>query len=292
MTSYTWKHLTAVHLLGWGNSFSEIVRNNAGIIVALNPMHPEDVKIEGTLPSTGALVYSWTNRSNQKFMLSEADVLHIRYMSFDGIIGCSPILHLKQLVGRSKAREEFQSRFYANGAQLGGVITMPGDMTDEQFERHRKSFEDLYKGPKNAGKMLILEGSQQYHPISINPKDAEFIDTSKLDAAKIAAAYGVPLQLINDIATTTRASSEQLFREFLMLGLNTVFTNIEAEINMKLFSEAESITLYHIPHRLRGNPHFPAPPPTRRHSSENDRPPHSFQRLNECGALRIESLRS
>lgn len=244
MTAYTWKHVTSVHLLGWGNAFSEIVRNNAGAVVGLNPMHPEDVKIEGILPSTGELVYSWTNRENQKFMLSASDVLHVRYMSFDGIIGCSPILHLKQLVGRSKAREEFQSRFYANGAQLGGVITMSGELTDEQFERHRKSFEELYRGPKNAGKVLILEGSQQYHSVGINPKDAEFIETSKLDAAKIAAAYGVPLQLINDIATTTRATSEQLFREFLMLGLNTVFSNIEAEINMACFSPEEQAAYY------------------------------------------------
>jgi HK97 family phage portal protein len=243
MTAQTWKHLTAVHLLGWGNAFSEIERNNAGQIIALNPMHPADVKIEGRAQN-GELVYGWTNKEGQRFLLPASRVLHVRGLSFDGICGISPIMHLKELIGRAKAREEFQSRFYANGAVLGGMITSPDELNDEALERHRKSFQEFYGGAKNAGKWLLLEGAEKATPWGINLNDAQFVETAKLDAQRIAAAFGVPMQLLNDTETATRASTEQLFREFLMLGLNPVFANIEGEVNVTLFSEAEQATLY------------------------------------------------
>lgn len=243
-TAYTYKHIMVAHLLGWGNSFSEIERDARGNVVALNPMYPDDVKIEGRAQD-GQLVYSWTNGNQQKFLMKAENVLHIKGVTFDGVVGVSPIMQLRQLVGRSASRDEYQTRFYANGACLGGVITIPDGLTDEQLERHRKSFEQLYKGPANSGKILLLEGTQQYNQLGVNPRDAEFIQSSKLDAGKIAAVFGVPAQMLNEMESTgSRASSEQLFKEWLMLGLNTVFCNIESQINVSLFTPAEQITMY------------------------------------------------
>jgi HK97 family phage portal protein len=256
MTAYAWKHLSVVHLLGWGNSFSFIERDNGSRPLHLWPLHPEQVRIEGT--SQGELIYGWypsvdatsdgaglvAPDTGGRRLYRASEILHIRGLSFDGVIGCSPILQLKELVGRSRAREEFSSRFYANGAHLGGVVTTPLELTEAQIERNRKSFDATYKGPRNAGKILFLEGADRYQAIGFSPKDQEYVNSSKLDASKIAAAFGVPLQLLNDTSATNRATVEQLFKEFLLLGLDPVFSNIEAQINTDLFTEAEQETLY------------------------------------------------
>ncbi|MEO5923319.1 MAG: phage portal protein, partial [Bryobacteraceae bacterium] len=243
MTSYTWKHVTTVHVLGHGNAFSYIERNKAGQVIGLNPMNPDDVKIEGRT-ADGQLLYSWTDKHQKRFLFPASDILHVRGLSFDGIIGCSPILQLKTLVGRAKTREEFSTRFYRNGAQLGGVITAAEAVSPEQLEELRKSFQETYAGARNAGKVLLLEGTQKFDPVGVSPKDAEFVESTRLDAGTIAASFGCPLQMINDVQTTTRASAEELFRQFLLMGLNPVFSNLEAEINIKLFTRPEQDIYY------------------------------------------------
>ncbi len=244
MTSYTWKHLSTTHLLGWGNSFSEIERDNAGRIIALNPMHPDDVKLAGRTQDTGEMVYRWNDNQGRTFYFPASDVLHQRGTSFDGVMGISPIMQMRSLVGRAAAREEFQTRFYANGAVLGGVISHPGELTDESLKRFRKSFDELYRGPRNSGKILLLEGAAKFDALGVNPRDAQFVETSKMDAARIAALFGIPMQFLNEVETTTRASAEQLFREFLALGLNTIFSNMEQQYNVSLFTPAEQKTYY------------------------------------------------
>jgi hypothetical protein len=153
-------------------------------------------------------------------------------------------LQLRQLVGRAASREEYQSRFYANGAMLGGVITMEDELTDEQMKRHRESFDHYYKGPKNSGRILLLEGKAKFDALSIHPRDAEFLETTKLDNGRIAAAFGIPSHLLNDSASVNRSSAEQLFRELLLVGLNPLYGNIESQLNVSLLNEAERQTMY------------------------------------------------
>jgi hypothetical protein len=112
------------------------------------------------------------------------------------------------------------------------------------LKRFRKTFDELYRGPQNSGKILLLEGASKFDGLGVNPRDAQFLETSKLDAARIAAAFGIPLQFLNEVETTTRASAEQLFREFLALGLNTLFCNIEQQINVALFTPKEQESFY------------------------------------------------
>lgn len=246
MTAFTWKQTTAAHILGWGNAFSAIIRNGAGEVVELVPMHPGNVRILGRARN-GQIIYEWMAHGIgeeagdvSKVILTGRDVLHIRGLSWDGIVGISPIMQLRELIGRARAREDFQSRFYGNGCVFGGAIKTPEALTDEQLERHRESFEKLYKGSKNAWKILILEGAESFTPFGVNPKDAEFVLTGKLDAARISASYGVPLQLINDTdAGAARASAEQLFREYLLMGVNPWMTNFEMEANAKLLTPSE-----------------------------------------------------
>ena len=251
MTAFTWKQVTAAHVLGWGNAFSFISRDPGGRVRELIPMHPDNVRIIGRT-AAGHIIYEWQFQDPAEPMaaytpvkLTSPDVLHIRGLTWDGICGISPIMHLRELIGRAKAREDFQSRFYGNGCVFGGAITTPEELTDDQVKRQRETFEKLYKGSGNAWKILLLEGSQKFTPFGVNPKDAEFVETGKLDAARIAAAYGVPLQLINDVeAGAARASAEQLFREYLMMGVNPWFANFEGQANISLLTPQEQASLF------------------------------------------------
>lgn len=63
--------------------------------------------------------------------LRQEDVLHIPGLGFDGLIGYSPIAMARNAVGMTMACEEYGASFFANGANLGGVLEHPGVLKDQ-----------------------------------------------------------------------------------------------------------------------------------------------------------------
>ena len=62
--------------------------------------------------------------------LKPEDVLHVPGLSFDGLVGYSPIAMAKNAIGLGIAAEEYGSKFYANGAAPSGVLEHPGTLKD------------------------------------------------------------------------------------------------------------------------------------------------------------------
>ena len=54
------------------------------------------------------------------------EVLHIPGLGFDGLIGYSPIAMAKNAIGMAIATEEYGAKFFANGANPGGVLDIQG----------------------------------------------------------------------------------------------------------------------------------------------------------------------
>jgi HK97 family phage portal protein len=78
-------------------------------------------------------------------------------------------------------------------------------MTAEQFERLKAELEDGFQGPRRAGRPLLLEGGLDWKPLSLSPKDMDFIAARNGAAREIALAFGVPPML-------RKASHRSLYR--------------------------------------------------------------------------------
>lgn len=59
------------------------------------------------------------------------------------------------------------------------------------------------RGPRNQGKTPVLPEGLDWKPLSINPKDAEWLAARKVSRMTICAALGVPLVLAGDDEKTT-----------------------------------------------------------------------------------------
>jgi phage portal protein BeeE len=75
-------------------------------------------------------IYYVYNKEGQLYSLRYDEVLHIPGLGFDGLIGYSPIAMAKNAIGMAIATEEYGAKFFANGANLGGVLEHPGIVKD------------------------------------------------------------------------------------------------------------------------------------------------------------------
>ena len=123
MTSFVFREVMLAHLLLYGNSYSQIMRNGKNEIVGLYPLLPDHMVVDRD--TMGRLTYTYTTRDGKIFTLYGNDILHIPGLGFAGVMGYSPIALEKNAIGLGIASEEYGSKFFSNGARPSGILTHP-----------------------------------------------------------------------------------------------------------------------------------------------------------------------
>ncbi len=242
MTSFVFRETALTSLLLWGNSYSQVIRNGKGEVIALYPLMPNRMRVDRD--DKGRLYYEYmandTDAPTMKGMtvrLDAEDVLHIPAMSYDGLVGYSPIAMAKNAIGLALATEEYGSKFFQNGASPTGVLEHPGVLKDPA--RIRDSWTQTFGGSTNAGKVAVLEEGMKYTPISIPPEQAQFLETRKFQIEEIARIFRVPLHMIASMEHSTFSNIEQQSLEFVKYTLDPWVTRLESSMNRRLLSPGE-----------------------------------------------------
>lgn len=242
MTSFVFRETLMTHLLLYGNCYCQIIRDGRGQVTALYPLMPNQMSVDRD--EKGQLYYTYlrsgeeadTMKKGTVYLLPE-DVLHIPALGFDGLVGYSPIAMAKNSIGVGLACEEYGAKFFANGAAPSGVLEHPGTIKD--ITRLRESWNAIYGGSKNAGKVAILEEGMHYSPISISPNEAQFLETRKFQVDEIARIFHVPPHMIGDLDRSTFSNIEQQSLEFVKYTLNPWVCRWEQVLTRSLLSPKE-----------------------------------------------------
>lgn len=127
MTSFVFREPLMSHLLLWGNAYAQIIRDGKGSVVALYPLIPDKMTVNRD--SNGEIFYTYQKETGSVYLRND-EILHIPGLGFDGLVGYSPIAMAKNAIGMALATEEYGARFFANGANPGGVLEHPGVVKD------------------------------------------------------------------------------------------------------------------------------------------------------------------
>ena len=239
----------------YGNGYAQIVRDRGGRVRELWPLAADRMAAERN--QAGALMYVYQKDDGGRRVFARDEILHVRGLSTDGLIGLSPIASARSTFSKAQARSDYDKAFYQNGARPGGVLQHPGKLSDNAYNRLRQSWEDRHQGPEKSGKIAILEEGMAYTSISIPQTDQQFLETQKFDSNQIAAVFRVPAHMVNDLERATFANIAEKGQEFVDYTLAPWFKVWEDAIYRDLLSPAEKERMY-VKHTaqalLRGNP--------------------------------------
>ena len=234
-TSFTWRNTLMSNLLLWGNAYCLIIRNGAGRPISLDLLQPD--KVEPVIGDDGEIYY----KVKDKNTFASMEILHIVGLSFDGLVGKSPIQVNKEAVGFGLATQQYGSNFFT-GANLSGVLEHPGVLTDDAANRLRTSWANRYGGLANSHSTAVLENGTKFKPIAIPLADSAFIESRNFSVAEIARLFRVPPHMIGDLSRSTYSNIEQQSLEFAKYSLTPYLVNLEMEFNRKLLSTKEQST--------------------------------------------------
>lgn len=234
MTSFVFRETLMSHLLLWGNAYAQIVRDRSGRVLALYPLLPDKMTVDRD--SKGQVFYQYQTDTGTATLKSDV-VLHIPGLGYDGLMGCSPIAMAKNAIGMAIATEEYGAKFFANGANPGGVLEHPGVVKDPK--RVRESWNSVYQGSGNAHRVAVLEEGMKFTAIGIPPEQAQFIATRKFQLNEIARIFRIPPHMIGDLEKSSFSNIEQQSLEFVKYTLDPWVVRWEQAMQRSLLLPTE-----------------------------------------------------
>lgn len=239
MTRYTFIKTLVTSVLLTGNGYAYIERDESGkIIKGLHyiptsyvtiippsrldePISYQVVGLNGTIPHT--------------------DMIHLLNYSQDGVIGLSTIQHAALTLGLAMDSEVHAANFFQSGAAVSGIISVDAALTDKQKREIKSSwtqaFSSRHGGQTNG--VAVMEGSMHYSPISINPTDAQLLESRQFNIPEIARFFLISPQKLFDYTHSNYNTLEATNLSFLTDTLQPLMCKIEMEFERKLFPTAE-----------------------------------------------------
>ncbi len=234
-TSYTWRQTLEGHRNGWGNAYSKINRSN-GMPVDLEIWLPDRTEVR-LLDNRARDIFYRSEVNGQKIEAFPADVLHFKGLGFDGLIGYSPVQMHAEAIGLGLAIHKFGGKFFANGLNPKGVVTTP--LSQNQLEKYTDWLVENFGGLDLAHGTPVLGKDMDFKPISINPDDAQTLETLKYNRTEVCGIYRVPPQFIMDYQFSMLSNAKDMNLHFTKHTMVPILTTWEQELNLKLLTVSE-----------------------------------------------------
>jgi len=205
------------HLLLWGNAFLYKIKDADGKVNELWPINPQRVKV--AKDGKGVPYYVL---DGDKGPYTGREFIHIRGLSFDGLVGLSPIQMARQGLGTYAAVEKYAGKFWANNATPGGVLTHPQRLSPEAAERLRAQWHASHGGTGNASRVAILEEGMKFEPMSLPLEDAQMVQQMELSTLNVARLFQIPAHMLqtnangSSLTYTTTAMEYEHFVRFTL----------------------------------------------------------------------------
>ncbi|NBJ11497.1 phage portal protein [Microvirga arsenatis] len=207
------------HLMVSGNAYVEAVSLD-GVPQELHALRPDRMRVVPDADGWPAAYEYAVGTQAVRFAIREDEamppILHLTlFHPADDHYGLSPMEAAATALDIHNAAGAWNKALLDNAARPSGALVVGGaTLTDAQFERLKGELEANYQGAGNAGRPLLLEGGLDWKPLSLSPKDMDFVEAKAAAAREIALAFGVPPLLLGLPGDSTHANYAEANRAF------------------------------------------------------------------------------
>lgn len=216
-----------------GNGYAYIQRDEKLNVVGLQLLDPAFVT---PLPQAdGSVKYLIAGMASA---VDSSNIIHLFSHCDEMMNGISVIKYADMTLNSAWDTEKQSNKFYKSGAGLLGILRASAPLTEKQKSEIAQSWEKSITRT-NGGGVAILPQGLEFQSISVNPADAQLLESKQYDTIQICRFFGVSPLKVFDYTNAKNATFEQVNLQYLQDSVMPYADLIEAEFNRKLFKPSE-----------------------------------------------------
>ena len=232
------------HANVFGNAYLPIVRDMAGNPVEIGLADPVGMMIR--IMPDGQKWFIWY-QDGQPVRVPDRDMIHLMSMSRDGIMGLCQLDLFRDALGVGMAAQQFGGRLFSQGANMSGLLMVPGHFSEEKVRNTMSAWNSMQTGLNNSHKVALLQDGVKFQQLSIDPDKAQFLQTREFEVRQtVSNITGVPPHMLGDATRTSHNSLESESQTYLSRCLNPWLKRWESELRAKLMTPKERMKDSHV----------------------------------------------
>lgn len=233
MNAYTFYSLIVKDILLNGNGYALIIREGGRIkgfqYVQAGLVSPIDMIDHIEYSVTGV-----------KGMVRQEDILHFMNYTDNGVYGISVLTHARRTLGIADYGDKAAENFYKSGGCTSGFLKFDGPSNQKQRDEMISAWNTATGGPNNGPNgIAVLPANVTYTQLSVNPADAQLLESRKFEVIDICRFFGVSPTKCFDLSSASYSTVEATELAFLNDTLRPLLSKIEMELETKLFKQGE-----------------------------------------------------
>jgi HK97 family phage portal protein len=199
--------------LSSGNTYILKVRDARRVVVGMHVLDP--CRVRPLVAKNGDVYYEVQDDELAGLpeglpAIPASEIIHDRmWCLYHPLVGLSPIFACGLAATQGVKITGNSAKFFENMSRPSGIITAPGQISDETALRMKTTWETNYGGDK-IGRVAVLGDGLKYEAMSVNPVDAQLVDQLKLSGEMICSVFHVPGYKVGVGATPTYQNAEVL----------------------------------------------------------------------------------
>jgi HK97 family phage portal protein len=174
--------------------------------IELWPVRPDRMR---PVPSPTEFIsgYIYKNGRDEVPLALNDAIYNKRPSPLDPYRGIGPIGTLLIDIEGEHAASAYNTMFFHNGAEPGGILEIPEILSDEEFDKLVQHWEQQHKGVNNAHKVAVVEAGT-WKERTYTMRDMQFEQLRRFSRETFRQAWGFPKPMLGDVEDVNRANAE------------------------------------------------------------------------------------
>ncbi len=184
-----WVRQAVASLAMRGNAYGIITGfDGLGFATGIEWVHPDEIHVDDSSPTLPR--YYWASTVGGYGEVPRERVVHIPWIVPPGkVLGLSPVAAFAESIGVGLSAQRYGASWFTNGGVPPSTFknvakTVSTEQSEEITSRLVASL--------RSGRPLVFGADWDFNAIQVNPEEAQFIQTMKMNATQIAAIFGIP----------------------------------------------------------------------------------------------------
>lgn len=239
MSARDFKYALTANLLLTGNGYARILKTKAGQPMSLVLLYPSWVTLE--IDEDSNIRYVIQDNTHNPYILTPDEIIHVKFLSTNGLIGTSPLYSLADEMKLQKQGNKLLNDFFGSGINGSAILKMPGKPSPDARAKIREEWIKANTGEKTH-RVMVLAGNEEYTPVEIDTSILKIVNSNDYTTKQIAKAFGIPVSRLGLENAHTSLTQSNL--DYIQNSLDHYFNRITSELNIKLLTYEQALN-YH-----------------------------------------------